>query len=135
MRLEASKKVLLVHLHQGAAKLQAVKLFSFFKDYIFLAIYRTRANKGRGLYSKNIFWAIIAAINQERLLFENHFSHQFSLYTQIRDTKKNWIGEVCVFSLILFSVNSMTLFHNTATIPIFAHRIKDLTTKVSKYHM
>ena len=39
--------------------------------------YRTRANKGRGLYSKNIFWAIIAANNQERLLFENYFSHKF----------------------------------------------------------
>ena len=38
MRLEASKKVLLVHVPQGAAKLQAVKLFSFFKNYIFLFI-------------------------------------------------------------------------------------------------
>ena len=96
--------------------------------------YRTRANKERGLYSKNIFWAILEANNQERLLFENHFSHQFSPYMQIRDNKKNWV-EVCVISLILFSVNSMTLFHITATIPIYSHRIKDLTTKVSKYHM
>ena len=56
--------------------------------YPFPPIYRTRANKGRGLYSKNIFLAIIAATNQERLLFENHFSHQFSVYTQIRDPKK-----------------------------------------------
>ena len=90
------------------------------------SLYRTRANKGRGLYSKNIFWAILAANNQERLLFENYFSHQFSLYMQIRDNKKNWV-EVCVISLILFSVNYMTLFHNTGTIPICAHRIKDLT--------
>ena len=41
--------------------------------------YRTGANKGRGLYSKKIFWAILAANNQERLIFENYFSHQFSL--------------------------------------------------------
>ena len=42
-------------------------------------LYRTRANKGRSLYTKNIFWAILAANNQERLIFENYFSHQFSL--------------------------------------------------------
>ena len=50
-------------------------------------IYISTANKGRGLYSKNIFWAIIAAINQERLLFEINFSQQF-LYTQIGDSPK-----------------------------------------------
>ena len=44
--------------------------------------YRTRANKGRGLYSKNVFWAIIAAINQERLLFENHFIHRIKDFTK-----------------------------------------------------
>ena len=35
--------------------------------------YRTRANKGRGLYSKNIFWPMIAANNRERLLIKNYF--------------------------------------------------------------
>ena len=39
LRLEASKKVLLVHVPQGAAKLQAVKLFSFFKNCTFLFMY------------------------------------------------------------------------------------------------
>ena len=39
VKLEASKKVLLIHVPQGAAKLQAVKLFSFFKNYIFLFMY------------------------------------------------------------------------------------------------
>ena len=39
VRLKASKKVLLVHVPQGGAKLQAVKLFSFFKNYIFLFMY------------------------------------------------------------------------------------------------
>ena len=34
VRLEVSKKVLLVHVCQGAAKLQAVKLFSFFKNLL-----------------------------------------------------------------------------------------------------
>ena len=38
VRLEASKKVLLVHMPQWAAKLQAVKLFSFFKNCTFLFI-------------------------------------------------------------------------------------------------
>ena len=38
VRLEAFKKALLVHVPQGTAKLQAVKLFSFFKNYIFLLI-------------------------------------------------------------------------------------------------
>ena len=39
MRLEVSKKVLLVHLPQGAAKLQAVKLFHFSKIvHFFLCI-------------------------------------------------------------------------------------------------
>ena len=37
-------------------------------------MYRTRANKGRGLYTKNIFWTMIAANNQERLLIKNYFS-------------------------------------------------------------
>ena len=35
--------------------------------------YRTRANKGRGLYSKNIFWLMIAANNQERLLIKKYY--------------------------------------------------------------
>ena len=39
VRLEASKKVLFVHVPQGAAKLQAVKLFSFFKNCTFLFMY------------------------------------------------------------------------------------------------
>ena len=38
VRLEASKKALVVHVPQGAAKLQAVKLFSFFKSYIFFYV-------------------------------------------------------------------------------------------------
>ena len=38
--------------------------------------YRTRTNKGRGLYSKNIFSLILAANNRERLLFEKYFSQQ-----------------------------------------------------------
>ena len=36
-------------------------------------VYRTRANKGRGFYSKIIFWPNSAANNQERLQFENYF--------------------------------------------------------------
>ena len=35
--------------------------------------YHTRANKGRGLYSKNILWPVIAANNRERLLIKNYF--------------------------------------------------------------
>ena len=38
VRLEASKKVLLVHMPQGAAKLQAVKLIKFFKNCTFLFV-------------------------------------------------------------------------------------------------
>ena len=36
-------------------------------------VYRTRANKGRGLYSKYIFWLTIAANNRESLLFRIFF--------------------------------------------------------------
>ena len=35
--------------------------------------YHTRANKGRGLYSENIFWPMIAANNRERLVTKNYF--------------------------------------------------------------
>ena len=35
--------------------------------------YCTRANKGRALYSKNIFWLILRANNRERPLFENYY--------------------------------------------------------------
>ena len=38
------------------------------------SIYRTRVNNGRGLYSKNIFWPMIAANNRERLLIKKYFS-------------------------------------------------------------
>ena len=57
---------------------QDSRRFWFVKRNNEINAYRTRANKRRGLYSKNIFWAIIAAINQERLLFENNFFPQYS---------------------------------------------------------
>ena len=38
VRLEASKKVLVVHVPQGSAKFQAVKLFSFFKNCTFFSM-------------------------------------------------------------------------------------------------
>ena len=55
MRLAASKKVLHIHVPQGAAKLQTVKLFSFFKNYIFLFIYHIVIWKQRHLYTFLIF--------------------------------------------------------------------------------
>ena len=91
-----------------------------------MTTYRTRANKGRGLYSKNIFWAIIAAINQERLLFENNFSQQFSLYTQMGDPphpkRKKKLGRSLYlqFDSFLCQFNDFISKNtNTATIPIF----------------
>ena len=55
LRLETSKKVLLVHVPQGSAKLQAVKLFSFFKNYIFLFIHHIVIWKHHHLWTLLIF--------------------------------------------------------------------------------
>ena len=56
VRLEASKKVLLVHMPQWAAKLQAVKLFSFFKNCTFLFMYHIFIWNQRHLWTLLIFW-------------------------------------------------------------------------------
>ena len=42
--------------------------------YLLGDIYRTRANKGRANYSKNIFKTLDAAIYQERPLIKKYFS-------------------------------------------------------------
>ena len=46
---------------------------------LFGYIYRTGANKGRGLYSKKIFWSIGAAYKQERLQFKKKFLKKINL--------------------------------------------------------
>ena len=56
MRLAASKKVLHIHVPQGAAKLQTVKLFSFFKNYTFLVISHNVIWKQRHLWTLLIFF-------------------------------------------------------------------------------
>ena len=72
---------------------------------LFLGKYRTRANKGRGLYSKNIFWPILAANNRERLLFKNCFSQQLKIDIEMTFTLRwlpsnwnEWIWFVVAYS-------------------------------------
>ena len=48
-------EVLLFHVPHGAAKLEAVKLFSFFKNYIFLFMYHNVIWKQRHLWTIMIF--------------------------------------------------------------------------------
>ena len=50
-----------------------------FWSLVILIKYRTRANKGRGLYSKKIFRLILAANYRERLLLKNYFPTTFTL--------------------------------------------------------
>ena len=88
-------------------------------------MYRTRANKGRGLYSKNIFLAIIAAINQERLLFENNFS-------QIGDWHRSALTLVAKWQLIYCwgSINWNANFNQNIILNL--HVLKD---KVRHVHL
>ena len=65
------KKVLLVQVPQGAAKFQAVKLFSFFKNYIFFLTYhqgRSHAFESKGAQSPKAILGPFCIKKSSRLL-------------------------------------------------------------------